>query len=336
MIYIIPLKTNFKTYTNILRQTIREAKKQYYHRIFFNFKNNIKKTWIAIKETLNRNNKTTKLPSVFYHNNQIIQDPTDLANAFNDYFINIGTTLSQHIESDTSHAYYLKNNYSNLDFKFKQINESHILTIIKKLKIKFSSGLDCISNNLIKHVSDVISKPLTLIVNQMLITGIFPNKLKTSKVIPIFKKGDDTSISNYRPISLLSSLSKIFEHVIADQLTEYLISHNLLCSEQFGFRTGYSTELAALQLVDKMINQVDEGNIPLNIYIDLSKAFDTLDHKILAEKLSYYGINNTNLNLFKNYLSNRDQLTEINGIQSNLQRIKQESHRVLFLGHYYF
>ena len=267
------IKTNFKTYKNILRQTIREAKKQYYHRIFFNFKNNIKKTWIAIKETLNRNNKTTKLPSVFYQNNQIIEDPTDLANAFNDYFINIGTNLSQHIESDTSHAYYLKNNYSNLDFKFKQINESDILTIIKKLKIKFSSGLDGISNNLIKHASDAISKPLTLIVNQMLITGIFPYKLKTSKVIPIFKKGDDTLISNYRPISLLSSLSKIFEHVIADQLTEYLICHNLLCSEQFGFRTGYSTELAALQLVDKMINQVDEGNIPLNIYIDLSKAF---------------------------------------------------------------
>ena len=91
----------------------------------------------------------------------------------------------------------------------------------------------------------------------MLFSGIFPDKLKSSKVIPILKKGDDTSISNYRPISLLPSLSKIFEYVIADQLKEYFIDNNLLCAEQFGFRTGYSTELAALQLVDKMIHQID-------------------------------------------------------------------------------
>ena len=194
--------------------------------------------------------------------------------------------------------------------------------MIKRLKNKFSYGLDGISNFLIKNCSEVLSKPLTLIINQTLTSGIFPEKLKSSKVIPIFKSGEVSCISNYRPISLLPSLSKIFEYVILDQLTDYLIKNNILCSEQFGFRSGYSTELAALRLIDRMISHLDAGRIPLNIYIDLSKAFDTLDRTILLEKLRHYGIRDTELQLIKNYLSNRYQLTEVNGYKSKPLKIK--------------
>ena len=208
------------------------------------------------------------------------------------------------------------------NFKFELIDENVTLTVIKRIKNKFSSGLDGISNSLIKHMSKVLLKPLTLIINQTLTTGIFPDKLKWSKIIPIFKKGDDSCISNYRPISLLSSVSKIFEYVILDQLTGYLVTNNILCSEQFGFRAGYSTELAALRLIDQMIGDIDAGKIPLNIFIDLSKAFDTLDHSILIDKLHYYGINGTELMLFKNYLTQRKQLTEVNGVMSTFQTIK--------------
>ena len=110
------------------------------------------------------------------------------------------------------------------------------------MKNKFSYGLDGISNSLIKNNSDVLSKPLTLIINQTLSSGIFPGNLKSSKVIPILKSGEISCISNYRPISLLPSLSKIVEYVILDQLTDYLIKNYIVCSEQFGFRSGYSTE----------------------------------------------------------------------------------------------
>ena len=150
-------------------------------------------------------------------------------------------------------------------------------------------------------------------------------KLKLSKVIPIFKSGEVSGISNYKPISLLPSLSNIFEHVILDYLTDYFINNNILRSGQFGFQSGYSTELATLRLVDQMISHIAAGIIPLNICIDISKAFDTLedlDHTILLEKLWHYGIRDTEHRLIKKYLSNRYQLTEVNGYKSKPLKIK--------------
>ena len=110
--------------------------------------------------------------------------------------------------------------------------------------------------------------------------------------------------------------------MIQEQLVDYLLVNILLCNEQFGFRSGYSTELAALHLVDNMINEIDNGKTPINIYIDLSKAFDTLNHDILIHKLNYYGVKGSELKLFDNYLSNRKQYTEVNGYKSNTQMIQ--------------
>ena len=138
-----------------------------------------------------------------------------------------------------------------------------------------------------------------------------------SRVKPLFKSGDKSLFSNYRPISLLPSLSKIFERVIFDQLLAYFTNNNLLCLNQFGFRPGHSTELAALRLVDHLITEMDRNRVPTNIYIDLSKAFDTLNHSILLEKLEYYGIADNSLSLLHNYLTDRCQYVEYNGHRSN-------------------
>ena len=147
----------------------------------------------------------------------------------------------------------------------------------------------------------------------MLITGDFPSALKISKVKPLLKKGDNTLFSNYRPISLLPSISKIFEYVIFHQLMEYFTEHNLFSIQQYGFRPGHSTELAALNLVDILTKHMDRMKTPINIYIDLSKAFDTLDHNILLTKLNYYGVHGKEYNLFQSYLSDRSQYVEYNG-----------------------
>ena len=148
-------------------------------------------------------------------------------------------------------------------------------------------------------------------------TGIYPSQLKLSRVKPLHKAGDKTQFGNYRPISLLPSLSKIFERVIFDQLLAYFTNNSLLCVKQFGFRPEHSTELAALKLVNSLIAQMDSNNVPVNIYIDLSKAFDTLNHSILLSKLEYYGITGRSYDLLKNYLSNRSQYVEFNGHISN-------------------
>ena len=155
----------------------------------------------------------------------------------------------------------------------------------------------------------------------MLQTGEFPNDLKISRVKPLFKSGEASSFSNYRPISLLPSFSKIFEYVIFKQLYSYMDDNRLFSLEQYGFRTGHSTELAALHLVNHLTKQMDTGKIPINIYIDLSKAFDTLDHAILLDKLKYYGIRGVAYRLFHSYLSNRYQYVEFNGSISSTKVI---------------
>ena len=124
----------------------------------------------------------------------------------------------------------------------------------------------------------------------MIHTGTYLQQLKIAKVTPIFKANNKEQFSNYRPISLLPSISKIFESVIYQQLMKYLLENKLLSSQQYGFRANHSTELAALNLIDLLTYDLDNGKIPTNIYIDLSKAFDTLQHETLLNKLAYYGV----------------------------------------------
>ena len=127
-------------------------------------------------------------------------------------------------------------------------------------------------------------------INQMLNTGIFPDKLKQSKVSPIFKANDKELRSKYRPISVLSFMSKLHEYAISDQLTKYIIDNDLFSLNQYGFRAQHSTELAALNIVDRLTYLMDQGKINLNIYIDISKAFDTLNFEILLDKLAHYEV----------------------------------------------
>ena len=180
----------------------------------------------------------------------------EIANEFNKYFINIGRLLSEEITSGHSGDEYL-NDKTELVFNFTPVTEDYIANVISNLKNKSSYGYDNISNKLIKLAKGVLTQPLTLISNQILRTGIFPKELKISRVKPLFKSGDPLQFNNYRPVSLLPSLSKIFEHVIFDQIMCYLTENSLLSSEQFGFRPGHSTELAALRMVDHIIKQMD-------------------------------------------------------------------------------
>ena len=170
---------------------------------------------------------------------------------------------------------------------------------------------------MLKAASHVLIRPITIILNHSLRTGIFQDELKIAKVIPLHKKDDLTSISNYRPISILPSISKIFERVMFNQLYSYFIENDLLYSSQYDSRKGHSTEFAVLEIIDRIILDLDKGETPINVYLDLSKAFDTLDHKILLEKLSHYGINDVALNMFDSYLSNCVQYVSYNDTNSS-------------------
>ena len=241
--------------------------------------------------------------------------------------------MANTIKGNNHYSKYLKYpTFSRL--KLEPIDESKTRKLIEHLKNKTSTGIDGISNKLIK-INELVS-PLTIVVNQMLNTGVFPHQIKISKVIPKYKSKDHTHLSNYKPIALLPSISKIFEYVFLEQLLNYFIQNNILSSQQYGFRAKHSTELAALNLVDHLPYKLDSGNIPTNIYIyiDLSKAFDTLTHSILLDKMSFYGVNGVAYDLLKSYLTQRQQVVEYNGCISYKLLIKAGVPQGSVLGHF--
>ena len=201
-------------------------------------------------------------------------------------------------------------------FVFKTVTDGEVLKIINSIKPKNSCGHDNLSGYLLKLIKMDVCKAITLVINQMITTGIFPDVLKIAKVLPVYKKNDASIFDNYRPISILPAISKIFERVIFNQTHQYFNEKQLYYDSQYGFRKSHSTELASYELVDRIISQMENSEIPLNIYMDLSKAFDTLDHDILLRKLSYYGIKGNALTLFSSYLSDRKQYVIMDDIKS--------------------
>ena len=163
------------------------------------------------------------------------------------------------------------------------------MEVLNNLKQKLSCGHDGISLRLLKASKNVICKPLTLIINQTLTSDIFPDTQNIAKIIPLFKKGDRTLLENYRPISILPAISKHFERIMFNQIHSNFSTPNLFYSGQYGFRrVNHSTQLAALELIDRITQDLDQGNMPITIFMDMSKAFDTLNHDILIYKLKAY------------------------------------------------
>ena len=256
-----------------------------------------KKTWRTLDNALHRKTKRTTLDAMLIKE-EIWTDKTDIADAFNDYFATISS--NNHVQPNDTPSY---KNYPNAptdtSFSFQPIDNTVTLQLLSKLTATHSCGHDIISSE--------ISECITLIVNQSIMTGIYPDKLKVAKVVPIFRKEDNLQLKNYRPISVLPVLSKIFENVMLTQLVEYFTTNNLLSSQQYGFRSNRSTDLAALELMDRNIKNMNDNLWLVNIYLDFSKAFDSLNHIILLSKLKFYGIQQDALCLLKSYLTNRSQ-----------------------------
>ena len=316
------LLSNFKVYKNIIRRSIMLAKRDYYRNAFNRYSTNMKKTWQTISQTLNRRKRDRDFPQEFkLANGNTISEPKKIANAFNDFFIGIGDGGVSNESTNNDFNRYMPSK-ANCTLMFEPITVDTISRIISGLKPKTSTGIDNISNKLLKFVKNVISEPLSIIINQMLKLGIFPDLLKISKVVPLYKKDDDSNLSNYRPISLLPSISKIFEKVLLEQLTTYLDNNNLIHNHQYGFRKRHSTEYAALHIVDYLNYEMDLKRTPINLYLDLSKAFDSLSHKILISKLKHYGICDIALKLMKSYLENRKQYVQFDTCTSDMKSIR--------------
>ena len=176
--------------------------------------------------------------------------------------------------------------------------------------------------NVIKEVLDFIVQPLTYITNLSLISGIVPDQMKIARVVPLFKTGDLSQFTNYRPVSVLPAFSKCLEETVYNRLINFLNKFNTVSNNQYGFRKNHSTAYALIQLYDKLSDATDQGKVTLGLFIDLSKALDTVNRDILLVKLEFYGVRGVALPWFKSYLSCKTPFAQYNGFNSSSKYIK--------------
>ena len=310
---------NYLRYKKTLQRVMRYAERDYYDTKFSEYKNDLAKSWKVIKQVINRRKRGT-MSSKFNIGNKIVSEKAEIADSFNKFYVNIGPSLAGKIPAtDVDPISYINNDISRC-IHVVPVTETEVIEILKNLKTS-SPGWDEISPYVVKMTFNVFLKPLHHICNLSILHGIFPNELKIAKVIPLYKGGDCKQLVNYRPVSILPVFSKLFEKLMYNRILQFIEEIELLYDLQFGFRKDHSTSLALMLLVDRILKALHEGEYVLGVFIDFSKAFDTVDHDILLRKLWHYGIRDHTFNWLKSYLSNRSQYVSYNSTESSRQTI---------------
>ena len=315
----------YKIIRNKLTRDIEKSKQLYHNSKINQVSSNPKKLWRTINNIVQINKSNTTEDILLKNdNNLLINNKQEISNTLNDYFTTIGINLSNkipNIDKIDSNSYVSNiKNYHNTFF-LKHISNNEVINYIKSLNTNKKTRSDCPQIKYIKLSSEIISPILTKIINQCIDEDIFPDDLKVAEITPIFKKGVKTNPTNWRPISILSPFSKVYERHIYNNLISFIEKYNILHQFQYGFRRNSSTEDALAHIHEYLAQNMDQNNITCAIFIDFRKAFDTVDHDILITKLAHYGIRGKTSKLLTNYLTNRIQSTIANGIKSSNQEV---------------
>ena len=310
-------KSAYTSYRNKLKALLRKAQRQYYANEFYKRKSNTKATWTLINQILNKKDSTIEIDFLASHN-CVSSSPDDIANTMNDYFTSIGSRLASACPpSTTSFTSFLPPPLPHT-IVFFPTTAMEIFNIITNLEVSSSCGMDGIPACVIKFVADCIASPLSVLINHSIRTSTFPDTLKIAKIIPIYKSGARSDPSNYRPIALLSTFSKIYEKVIYSRMIDFIKKHDILYSYQYGFRANHSTELALIKLLDTITANWDAGKYACSVIIDLQKAFDSIDVDILLTKLQWYGFRGLAHKFLYSYLKSRSQFVSLSSTQSSI------------------
>ena len=306
---------------NRVSRELEKSQKEHYDSYFEEHNANIKKTWEGIRKIVNVKKSTKFSVSHLNLNGKIIDDSLGIANGFNNFFVNVGPETEKSVPKvpNKSPEQFLRNRVQ-FEFLIAHITEDEIVDLISQLPNK-ATGHASIPLKFLKIVADLIAIPLCRIINFSFRQGIFPELLKTAKVIPSFKAGSADDVNNYRPISLLSIFDKIMEKLMHKQLYAFLEEHQVLFKNQFGFRKKCSTSHSLIEITEKIRESIDSGKYGCGIFIDLKKAFDTVNHEILLKKLEHYGVRGPILKWFESYLTGRKQYVFYNGVSSDVKNV---------------
>ena len=300
-----------------------QLKKQYYTNKISACQGNMKESWKAINELLSKRSKSSNIDCLKESGSETVQKE-DISNAMNSFFCSVGKDLADKI--DTAPNPLLSGDYEinkhKTIFHFRTIEVQEIRDAFATVKTAKSFGTDNISSYFLKLALPFIENSLVFLFNTSIETSCFSDSRKVARVTPIFKDGDKTEKSNYRPISVLPVISRLFEKLVTNQLYQYVNDNGHFSSGQSGFLRLHSTVTCLLKNTDDWYNGMDLERLVGLVFIDLKKAFDTVDHSILCKKLNHYGVQQGELSWFESYLSNRKQFCRVNGVDSKIGGIE--------------
>ena len=309
----------YKKYKNTLNTLIKNAKEMHEYEDFQAVENDIEKTWKLINKKSGRlSNKRNRFPKAIKNaEGNLVSNPKAIANCLNKHFVEKATDLASKIQNDNNIS---PNRYQSprnqVTFNFRRFTTKEVYRIIISLCTNKSTGHDGIPACVIKWCATILTPLLTNIFNDFVTEGVYPSACKTAIVTALPKKGDPMNRDNYRSISVLTQLNKVFEKLLHGRMVDFLEENNILCKTQFGFRKGHSTSHAITCLNEKLIENLEKQKVSAVLFMDLKSAFDTVNHKILLEKLEHIGFRGCFLNLISSYLSGRKQYIKNEDIES--------------------
>jgi hypothetical protein len=322
------LYKHFCMQRNKVQRTIKHAKKDFLSLKIAENRNNTKKLWSQLKELGYSNKSKEKSNIVLNINDTLSYDALTVANHVNHFFTNIADVLVNNlpsiptlfgVDSTNFQNYYKSKGVNPSNFKLRTVTDEYVMKELLSLNKGKSTGLDGISPLFLKDGSEILKTPVAHIVNLSITSGKVPDDLKVARVTPLHKKKSKLDVGNYRPVSVLSTVSKILEKVVYAQIDEHLTSSKLIYPYQSGFRRNYSTNTCLIYLTDYIKSEIGTGKYVGLVAIDVQKAFDCVNHSILCKKLDSMGIDST---WFNSYLSQRSQIVSINGTKSDVCSIK--------------
>lgn len=312
----INLKNRYKKIKKHIELEVKKEKEKYYNNLFIKNNRDSKKQWRLINGIIGGGIKRNSIACVMNTNGESLTNPKEIASEFNAFFAAIPSSLCAKIEqiqcSQREKDLLIFSNFvQEKTCFFTPTSWYEIEDQVKNLKNTNSAGIDGISSLTIKMIISHISLPLEHIINLSLSNGIFPHKLKQAILIPLHKSGVPSVLNNYRPISILSVFSKIFERLVKKRMLDFLKGTEFLSNLQFGFRENLSTEDALLKFMDLVIDGLNKSERSAGLFIDITKAFDTVNHEILINKLYNAGFRGVVLDWFRSYLSDREHVTKV-------------------------